>query len=77
MFDFALHEYSFHSAVPPKQKTQYFYTGYFWRHQIAVAPFILNAELNLLSVYIPHITPTIESFRVDDENRCLLAIRHI
>lgn len=37
-----------------------------WRHQIAVAPFQSAAETSLVSVYIPHIGPNIEYFRLDD-----------
>jgi len=39
-----------------------------WRHQIAVAPYKDVNELSLVSVYIPHITPHIEFFRLDDES---------
>lgn len=37
-----------------------------WRHQIAIAPFVDNDQMNLLSVHIPHLNPEIESFRIDD-----------
>ncbi|MDH5218262.1 MAG: hypothetical protein OEX19_11225, partial [Gammaproteobacteria bacterium] len=39
-----------------------------WRHQIAVAPFKSAEETSLVSIYIPHITPNIEYFRLDDES---------
>ena len=39
-----------------------------WRHQIAVAPFKSVDETSLVSIYIPHITPNIEYFRLDDES---------
>lgn len=37
-----------------------------WRHQIAVAPFQSTTENNLIAIYIPHLGPNIESFRLDD-----------
>jgi len=39
-----------------------------WRHQIAVAPFKTETETSLVSVYIPHLGPKIEYFRLDDQS---------
>ncbi len=39
-----------------------------WRHQVAVAPFRSSSEVDLLSVYIPHLGPRIEVFRLDDNS---------
>lgn len=38
-----------------------------WRHQVAVAPFKSN-EMGIVSVYIPHLAPKIEYFRLDDDS---------
>ena len=47
--------------------------GYRWRHQLAIAPFNNDSQLDLISIYIPHLGPHIETFRLDDasmsENR--------
>jgi len=37
-----------------------------WRHQLAVAPFNTPTELLLSSIYIPHLGPVLEYFRLDD-----------
>lgn len=37
-----------------------------WRHQIAVAPFQSAGENSLVSIYIPHLGPNIEYFRLDN-----------
>jgi len=39
-----------------------------WRHQIAVASFKSATEKNLVSVYIPHLGPKVEYFRLDDQS---------
>ena len=39
-----------------------------WRHQIAVAPFKSANETSLVSIYIPHLGPEIEYFRLDDKS---------
>ena len=42
-----------------------------WRHQIAVAPYKSATETNLVSVYIPHLGPKIEYFRLDDQSMAI------
>lgn len=39
-----------------------------WRHQIAVAPFKSVDETSLVSIYVPHLDPFVEYFRLDDES---------
>ena len=42
--------------------------SYRWRHQIAVGPFKNASEISLASVYIPHLGPVAEFFRLDDQS---------
>jgi len=41
--------------------------GYRWRHQIAVAPFGPNGEMELVDVLTPHIGGTVEFFQLDGD----------
>ncbi len=43
-------------------------TGYRWRHQIAVAPFGPNQEIELVDVLTPHIGGTVEFFQLQGES---------
>lgn len=42
--------------------------GYRWRHQLMIGPFNSDNEQSLASIYIPHLEPHIEFFRLDDES---------
>jgi hypothetical protein len=41
--------------------------GYRWRHQLAVAPFGPNGEIELVDVLTPHIGGTVEFYRLDGD----------
>ena len=47
--------------------------GYRWRHQIAVAPFGPNGELELVDVLIPHLGGAVEFFHLKDTDLQLVA----
>jgi hypothetical protein len=47
--------------------------GYRWRHQIAVAPFGLNGEMELADVLTPHIGGIVEFFKMNNDTLDLLA----
>lgn len=47
--------------------------GYRWRHQLAVAPFGPNAELELVSVFTPHIGGIVEFFQINGEKLDVVA----
>ena len=47
--------------------------GYRWRHQIAVAPFGPNGELELVDVLTPHIGGVVEFYQLEDDELRIVA----